>query len=105
MDRIATFKQFIVDQPENPFPRYGLAMEYKKQGQLQDACNAFEELTGAFPDYVAAYLMYGNALEALDLEREADQIYRKGIDVSTAKGDGHTRSELEAALADLGYSE
>ena len=105
MDRIATFKQFISEQPDNPFPRYGLAMEYKKQGQLEDACAAFDELTSVFPDYVATYLMYGNTLAALERDRQADQIYRKGIDVSTAKGDAHARNELEAALADLDYSE
>lgn len=105
MDRIATFKQFIADKPEDPFPRYGLAMEYKKQGQLDDACAAFAELTAKFPDYVPTYLMYGNTLEALERAAEADAIYRKGIEVSTATGDGHARNELEAALADLGYSE
>ncbi len=105
MDRIATFKQFISDKPDDPFPRYGLAMEYKKQGQVEDACAAFAELVDGFPDYVATYLMYGNVLAELEREAEADQIYRKGIAVSIDKGDGHTRNELEAALADLGYSE
>ena len=105
MDRIATFKQFIANEPKNPFPRYGLAMQYKKQGQLDDACASFAELTAEFPDYLATYLMYGSVLAGLEREREADQIYRTGIDVSTAKGDGHARNELEAALADLDYSE
>ena len=105
MDRIATFKEFIARQPQDPFPRYGLAMELKKQGKLEDACAAFAELVDQFPDYVATYLMFGNTLAALERQDEADQIYRKGIDVSSAKGDGHARNELEAALADLGYSE
>lgn len=105
MDRIATFKQFIADKPEDPFPRYGLAMEYKKQGKLEDACAAFADLTSRCPDYVPAYLMYGNALEAAERAAEADAIYRKGIEVSTAAGDAHARNELEAALADLSYSE
>ena len=105
MDRIATFRNFIASQPDDPFPRYGLAMEYKKLGQLEEACAEFAELLGKFPDHVATYLMLGNTLEALERNSEADQIYRKGIDVSSAMGDGHARNELEAALADLSYSE
>ena len=44
MDRIATFKSFISRSPTDPFPRYGLAMEYKGSGRLGDAWAAFEDL-------------------------------------------------------------
>ena len=32
MDRIATFKSFIARSPTDPFPRYGLAMDYASAG-------------------------------------------------------------------------
>ena len=101
MDRIATFKSFIETSPDDPFPRYGLAMEYKNQGRLELAEAEFAALIGKFPDYVAAYLMYGNALEALGRTTDAADAYRRGIGVAADQGDSHTRGELEAALAQL----
>jgi len=101
MDRIATFRSFISRTPSDPFPRYGLAMELKTQGRLVEAWDAFAELIQQFPDYVATYLMAGGTLVALSRKDEAADIYRKGIEVATARGDQHARGELEGALAEI----
>jgi tetratricopeptide (TPR) repeat protein len=101
MDRIATFKSFITRSPADPFPRYGLAMEHKGQGQLAEAWAVFAELLEKFPDYVPTYLMAGNTLVALDRRSEAAGIYQKGIEVAGRRGDGHAKGELQSALAEL----
>ena len=101
MDRIATFKSFIARTPEDPFPRYGLAMEYKGRGELDQAWTCFAELLEKFPDYVATYLMAGGTLAALGRTDEAAEVYRRGVAAATRKGDSHARSELETALAEL----
>jgi predicted Zn-dependent protease len=98
MDRIATFKSFIARAPGDPFPRYGLAMEYKSRGDLAAAWAALSELLDQFPDYVPTYLMAGGTLIGLGRRDEAADIYRRGIEVATRRGDPHTRGELEAAL-------
>ncbi len=99
MDRIATFKSFIAKSPKDPFPRYGLAMEHKTRGELDQAWTAFEELLTQFPDYVPTYLMAGGTLAALGRTSEAADVYRRGI--AAAKHDNHARGELESALAEL----
>jgi len=101
MDRIATFKSFIARSPGDPFPRYGLAMEHKTQGNLAEAWAAFSELLEAFPDYVPAYLMAGGTLAGLGRKDEAAAIYRRGVEVATRKGDPHARGELESALSEF----
>jgi tetratricopeptide (TPR) repeat protein len=101
MDRIATFKTFISRSPADPFPRYGLAMELKGQGQLEEAWSVFGELLEKFPDYVPTYLMAGGTLLALGRRDEAADIYRRGIDAAGKKGDAHAKSELVTALAEL----
>jgi tetratricopeptide (TPR) repeat protein len=98
MDRIATFKSFITRTPGDPFPRYGLAMEYKGRGELEAAWTAFSELLDHFPEYVPTYLMAGGTLTALGRRDEAAAIYRRGIEVATRKADDHARGELETAL-------
>ena len=101
MDRIATFKSFISRSPADPFPRYGLAMEHKGQGQLAEAWTVFAELLETFPDYVPTYLMAGGTLVALGRRDEAADIYRRGIEVAGRKGDNHAKDELATALAEL----
>lgn len=101
MDRIATFKSFIARAPGDPFPRYGLAMEYRARGDLATAWTAFSELLDQFPDYVATYLMAGGTLSALGRRDEAADIYRRGIEVATRRGDPHARGELETALNEI----
>lgn len=98
MDRIATFKSFIARAPRDPFPRYGLAMEHKSLGDLAEAWEAFSDLLDQFPDYVPTYLMAGGTLVALGRREEAVEIYRRGIEVASRKGDPHARGELESAL-------
>lgn len=101
MDRVATFKTFISKSPADPFPRYGLAMELKGQGDLAGAWTAFAELLEKFPDYVPSYLMAGGTLAGLGRKDEAADVYRRGIETATRRGDSHARGELEAALAEI----
>jgi predicted Zn-dependent protease len=98
MDRIATFQSFIARAPDDPFPRYGLAMEYKTRGDLAAAWTAFSELLAQFPDYVPTYLMAGGTLVALSRREEAADVYRRGIEVATRSRNTHARGELETAL-------
>ena len=101
MDRIATFKSFIARAPDDPFPRYGLAMELKTRGDLDAAWVAFADLLDGFPDYVPTYLMAGGTLAALGRKAEAAAVYRRGIDTAGRKGDAHARGELESALNEI----
>lgn len=100
MDRIASFKTFITQRPQDPFPRYGLAMEHKTRGELAEAWTVFAELLQAFPDYVPSYLMAGTTLVALGNKDKAIEVLQKGIEVATRRGDQHARRELEQALAE-----
>jgi predicted Zn-dependent protease len=98
MDRLAVLRQFVAQSPDDPFPRYGLAMELVSRGALDEACQAFQELVDRMPDYVATYLMYGNALASIGDRARAAEMYRRGAEVSARRGDGHARSENLAAL-------
>jgi tetratricopeptide (TPR) repeat protein len=97
--RIELLQSFIETSPNDPFPRYGLAMEYKNGGRADEAARVFEELIARFPDYVAAYLHAGNNLAALGRRDDALRTYRAGIEACVRKNDQHARGELEAALA------
>jgi tetratricopeptide (TPR) repeat protein len=98
--RIEMLETFVTQNPRDPFPRYGLAIEYKNGGRLDDAAKAFEDLIRDFPDYTPAYLHAGNTLRALRRRDDALRTYRAGIEACGRKGDHHARGEIESALAD-----
>lgn len=97
-NRMEVLKAMISQNQNDSFARYGLAMEYAKAGQLEHAILEYRALLERDRDYAAAYFHGGQALEKLGRIDEARDLYEKGIEVTTRTGDGHTRSELQAAL-------
>lgn len=95
-------QNMVRQRPEEPFPKYGLAMELAKLEQVEQATEAFESLLQAHPDYVASYLMAGNHFAKHGDSQRARTTYERGVEVAKAAGDDHTVGELEVALADLG---
>ncbi len=100
--RVEILKSMVEQNPADAFGRYGLAMEYVNSGDLEAAVGQFQTLLQHNPNYAAGYFHGGQTLEKLGRVDEAKALYRKGIEVTTATGDGHTRSELEGALSLLG---
>jgi len=101
-DRLAKLRQLAEQDPNNRFARYGLAMEYAGQGQLQEASDEFRRLLELDPDYVPAYLQAGRVFEQRNLSQLAGQIYAKGIEVASRRGEKRAADELQAALEFLG---
>src|SRR3984885_6837794 len=97
-NRMEVLKAMVAQNPADAFARYGLAMEFMKTEQLENAVAEFHALLEHNPNYAAAYFHGGQALEKLgDVER-ARAFYEKGIEVTSRTGDQHTHSELQAAL-------
>ena len=99
--RIETFRAFVAKSPDDPFARYSLAMALRSTGAGADAAAEFEELRRRRPDYVPAYLMLGQTLEALGRDADAARAYEEGIAAATRANDMHARSELGQALEAL----
>jgi tetratricopeptide (TPR) repeat protein len=100
-NRLEILKQMVELDPINSFARYGLAMEYGKNGGWEQAIAEYRELLKNDETYVAAYFHGGQALEKLGDLEQARAMYEQGIAAATKKGDLHTRSEIEAALQAL----
>lgn len=96
--RLDALKGLVDQNPTNSFMRYGLAMEYKNAGDLESAIREFRALLATTPDYSAAYFHGGQTLERLGKAGEARAMYVEGLEVTSRKGDLHTRDEIQAAL-------
>jgi Tfp pilus assembly protein PilF len=98
-NRLEILKQMVGQDPNNSFARYGLAMEYASSGSFENAAAEFRALLERDENYCAAYYHGGQAFEKLGQVEEARDLYEKGIEACTRKGDVHTRLEIEAALS------
>jgi tetratricopeptide (TPR) repeat protein len=97
--RANALRALLEQNPNNSFARYGLALDHANNGDLEGAVTEFRAVIANYPNYCAAYYHGGQTLEKLGRTAEAADLYRQGIDAATRAGDGHTRSELEAALS------
>ena len=96
--RLETLLRMLAENPSDSFLRYGLAMEYRNADNLEAAVAEFRLLIASDPDYGSAYFHGGQTLERMGRLEEARELYRKGIEVTTRKGDLHARNEMQAAL-------
>ena len=95
-------EEMLAADPDDPFLRYGLAMEYVSAGQPGEAARCLQELIRISPEYVPAYFHAGKALIELGREDEARAVLRSGIAVATRKGEGHAAEEMEGLLDGIG---
>jgi thioredoxin-like negative regulator of GroEL len=95
-------EEFVAAKPNDAFARYGLAMECANTGDTTAADQQFKTLIDAHPEYVAAYFQYGQFLVKAGRADEARSALTAGIATAQRTGDDHARSEMEAALAELG---
>ena len=99
--RLAYLEKITSEGSNDPFAWYGLALEYKTLGRIDDALRTFETLRAKTPDYVPMYLLCGQML--VDAARDgAREWLEAGVAAAKAKRDTHALGELEAALDHLG---
>ena len=94
-------EEFVAKKPDDAFSRYGLAMECMNDRDPSAADGHFRALLERAPDYIPAYLMYGQFLARESRTGEAKQVLTDGIAAALKKHDDHARSEMESLLNDL----
>jgi tetratricopeptide (TPR) repeat protein len=101
MDRIALLNEVLAGNPADSFARYGLAMEYSKAGQIEEALREFKTLIEQNPDYTPAYFMAAQTLATASRIDEAKRWLVDGISSARRTGNAHAQSEMTAMLEEL----
>ena len=101
MNRIASLSEILTVNPEDSFARYGLAMEYSRAGQIEEAREEFKTLTAKNPDYTPAYFMAAQTLATASRIDEAKRWLVDGISAARRTGNAHAQSEMTAMLEEL----
>jgi predicted Zn-dependent protease len=94
-------EQFLAQNPNDAFSRYGLAMECIREEDRAAADKHFRMLLENHADYVPSYLMYAQMLVQQERIPEAKSVLTTGIDAATRQMNQHARSELEALLSEI----
>ncbi len=98
--RLAFLEQLTSEGRADSFARYGLAMEYRKLGRVEDALSAFEALRALDPDYLAMYLMAGQLLIEAQRGDEARVWLEQGVALAKRVSNEQALGELTDALED-----
>lgn len=91
----------LKDDPNDPFLRYGLAMEYVSQGNDAHAAFCFLELLDLAPDYIPAFLQAGQAFLRLGQRNHARDVWNRGVRAARNKGDNHAADEMQGFLTSM----
>jgi tetratricopeptide (TPR) repeat protein len=99
--RLQMLAQFLEQNPNDAFARYGLAMEYSKAGQTEQALAEFQKLLELHPDYTNGYFMAAQTLERNGRTAEAKKMLENGVEAARRTGNKHALSEMSGMLEEL----
>lgn len=99
--RLEALELMVSRAPNDPFPYYGLALEYRSLNRLEDSLTAFDRLREKFPSYVPQYLMAAQVCQRLNRTADAHTWCTRGITIANASRDSHSVSELESFRSTL----
>lgn len=94
--RIAQLQQMLQETPSDPFLRYALALEYRKQDK-QQAIQYFQQLLQQHPEYLATYYHAADLYTELGDTVTAKQVYETGIALARQQNEAHALRELQNA--------
>ncbi len=100
-DRLQLLTQFLRENPNDAFARYGVAMEHSKRGDVESALGEFNKLIELHPDYSAGYFMAAQMLARAGRNDEAKNFLESGIAAAARTGNAHAKSEMQAMLDEL----
>jgi tetratricopeptide (TPR) repeat protein len=100
-DRLSQLEELLKEDPTDSFLQYGIALEYAKKGNVEEAIGRIEKLLSEKPDYLGAYYQLGQYYEVVNKNNEAISIYEKGMALAKKLGNMKTMNELREALQQL----
>jgi tetratricopeptide (TPR) repeat protein len=101
-ERIKTLEQWIKEDPNDPFNKYGLAMELSESWP-EKALLLFNELLTHHPDYLPTYYIAASFFSYQGDQDQAIKILEIGIELAGKQNNEKTLRELKSALEELRF--
>ena len=103
-ERIATLKHVLEGNPNDPFARYALGLEYSGAGDNEAALAEFQQLLKVHPDYTNGYFMAAQTLVRIERANDARVMLRNGIESARRTRNQHAMAEMQGMLEEIGES-
>lgn len=101
-NRVKQLQQFLLEDPNDPFTKYALALEYLQIDKSKSE-ELFDDLLKNHPNYIGTYYHAAalqNELENLD---KAETIYKTGISKAQELNELHALRELQTAFTNFQF--
>jgi Flp pilus assembly protein TadD len=98
--RADTLRAMLDRRPGDSRLRFGLALEYLKEGRLEEGVEELHTYLHSADDEGNAWGRLGAALRELGREAEARDAYRKGVEAARRHGHPTMAQEFEEILED-----
>lgn len=100
-DRLEALLNFFEKDPHDTFTIYGIALEFLSNKKYDKAEEYLTLLLKEDPDYVPAYMQYGQLASTLGRIDEARTLFNNGIIAANKSGDKRSAKEMEEFLDEL----
>lgn len=94
--RLSQLFEFLKEDPNDPFTKYAIAIEYLDK-QPSESLKYFEELLRNHEEYTGTYYHAAKLYNALGNREEAERTFLKGIMICKNKKENHALRELQNA--------
>ncbi|GAB3275330.1 hypothetical protein GCM10027347_48650 [Larkinella harenae] len=95
-NRIELLRQYIEEQPDDPFNVYALAMEYRDE-KPEQALQYLEKLLEQHPAYLPSYYHAAAIYAELERGEKAEEVYQRGIELARLQNNEKAVQELSRA--------
>jgi len=100
--RIESLRKLSEERPDDPRPRFGLALEYERAGRWEEMIAELRAYLARTDDEGNAYGRLGHALREMGRDEEAREAYRQGIAAANRHSHPTMAMEFEEVLEDMG---
>lgn len=94
--RLELLLQYYKEDPNDPFTIYALATEYLKT-DVQKSVDYFSILLNNHEDYTGTYYHAANLYFKLGQLEKAEEVYKKGLEITLKAKDMKANQELRSA--------
>lgn len=95
-ERLQQLRDMLTEEPGDLFLRYAVALELKRQGDMEQAIAGLEDILREEPKHIASYYQLASMLGELGRSTEAMEVCEAGSMQCLVTGDRKARSELLA---------
>ena len=96
LDRIQLLREYMLEEPENPFNYYALGLEIKEKDPVE-AGKMFDLVLTNFPNYLPVYFPSAYFFFERNDLKKAKEIFEKGIELASSSKEEKALKELKNA--------